>query len=199
MMITPVDFDRMYAANADPFRVGDSWYEQRKIAVVLASLTSPTYHRTWDTACGTGHLAAALAPRSGYLLASDAAPTACRLTRERLAEFGAAETTVHTLPAAPPDIAGQPFDLVVLSEVLYYLSPAESAEIPAMLEGATIGLAEIVAVNWRHHPDDAHVSGTSAIEQLDLALREYRWLPAVRHVDEDFLLCSWRRPNGNLR
>lgn len=200
MMITPVDFDRMYSDDADPFRVGESWYEQRKIAVVLASLSSPRYRRTWDAACGTGHLAAALAPRSGFLLATDAAPNACVLTRERLAGVGATETSVHALPDAPPDSADREFDLAMLSEVLYYLPPPELAAIPRMLDSVmATDLAEVVVVNWRHHPDDAYLSGTSAVEQLGRGLSQYGWRETVRHSDEDFILCSWQRTNGELQ
>lgn len=199
-MLTPNDFERMYGADDDPFQIASSWYERRKIAIVLASLAEAHYRRVWDTACGTGHLTAELARRSGYLVATDAAPRACELTRHRLVGIGTTDTSVHTLPDVIPDSAEWPFDLVVLSEVLYYLSPADRQQVPLMLTNSTDPEgAEVLAVNWRHHPEDAYISGAEAIRQLDRELPSLGWRPVVRHADEDFVLNTWRRLGGATR
>lgn len=198
-MITPTDFERMYRADADPWRVDDSWYERRKLAVTAAALHRPTYQRGWDTACGTGHLAAALMQRCEHLLATDAAPTACELTRNRLAGRESAEIAVHTLPEMPAGSTQDPFDLVVLSEVIYYLTPPDLDRMAPMLTAVTAGSAEILSVNWRHHPDDAYLSGSEAVRRLDLGLGALGWRGLVRHDDQDFILQSWRRATGDVR
>lgn len=198
-MITPTDFDRLYAANADPWRVDDSWYEQRKLAVAMAALGQQEYQRGWDSACGTGHLAARLVRRCRHLLATDAAPAACELTRNRLAGLGSAETAVHSLPEPPVGGTQDRFDLVVLSEVLYYLPPPDLDRMPAMLTAVSAGSAEIVSVNWRHHPDDAYLSGSEAVRRLDHGLGPLGWIRLVRHDDQDFVLHSRRRTTGEVR
>jgi hypothetical protein len=180
-MITPTDFDQLYRGDEDPFRVGESWYEQRKIAVTMSSLAAPRYREIWDVGCGTGHLAVALAGRCDRLLAG----------------VGHAEVEVHELPAAPTDSAGR-FDLVMLSEVLYYLPPDGIDATGAMVTEitATDRTAEVMVVNWRHFPSDAHLSGLAAADRLDLLLRDLGWQSPVVHHDEDFVLRSWRRPPG---
>lgn len=198
-MTSPPDFDRIYSANPDPFRVGDSWYEQRKVAIVLASLVDRRYRHIWDTACGTGHLAAMMANRCDGLLASDASAEACRISTERLAALPNVRVALHALPSAPE--AADRFDLVVLSEVVYYLpSPALQAIAP-LLEQVTVSdrTAEVVVVNWRHFPADAYCSGVDAVARLDYSLHERGWHSVVRHRDEEFVLHSWRRSAGRPR
>jgi len=199
-MITPEDFDRMYATDPDPFRVGERWYERRKIDVVSACLAQPRYRRAWDSACGTGHLAAAVADRCDRLLATDASAESCRIAADRLERVPNASVRVHELPAAPAHADGG-FDLVLLSEVVYYLPPPALDALPPMLHQVTgAGApAEIVVVNWRHHPSDAHFSGSDAVARLAAPLRQLGWRSAVRHEDDDFLLHSWRRPVGPWR
>ena len=79
-MSQPPDFETLYRANHDPWRVGTSSYEQRKLDIVLACLSRPRYCLAWDPACGTGHLAARLAERCDRVLASDASEAAVALT-----------------------------------------------------------------------------------------------------------------------
>ncbi len=198
-MISAPDFDRMYAADSDPFRVADSWYERRKIAVVLASLADRRYRRAWDTACGTGHLTEAVANRCDDVLASDASIEACRIASERLCQLPNVQVVAHSLPVAPDPADG--FDLVLLSEVLYYLPPTELDAIAPMVEAvaATDRTAEVMVVNWRHFPDDAYLSGADAVTKLDGPLRDLGWQSSVRHEEEEFVLCSWRRPIGATR
>lgn len=192
---SPPDFDAVYRADDDPFDVGSSWYERRKIDVLLASLTQQHYHRIWDTACGTGHLTSALADRCDQLVASDLSPRAVELTAARLsddAEGRAAVTLeVHQLPDS---LEHSEFDLIVLSEVVYYLPTLDLLTLPDTLLGsATRDRSEIVLVNWRHHPHDAPRSGEQAAGLLDAALTEDGWHSAVRHEDVDFVLRSWVR------
>lgn len=196
-MTTVPDFESTYAADPDPWQVGSRWYERRKIAVTTAALTRPRYRTTWDAACGTGHLTVELALRSDRTIASDAAATACRLTSERLADLrieGHMIVLHHALPAALPQTDGAPPDLVMLSEVLYYLPEDDLARMPAVLdETCDPDDAEVVAVNWRHHPDDAHTSGTAAAEVLDRGLQRRGWRSEVRYDDVDFIVRGWRR------
>ena len=48
-----------------------------------------------------------------------------------------------------------------------------------------------MAVTWRHHPDDAYVSGAASVEELDEARRDAGWGRTVHHDDQDFVLASW--------
>lgn len=183
------DFEAMYRRDPDPFGVQSSWYEQRKLAVVLASLCRQRYSCAWDAACGTGDLALRLASRCTDVLATDDSPRAVELSTART-EGTCVRVRRHTLPDRPhPGL--ESIDLVVLSEVLYYLPEEARVATYALVDDVRAG--EVVAVNWRHHPHDAHLSGTAAVREFDDAFAGRGWNPAVRHEDRDFVLTSWTR------
>lgn len=190
------DFEAMYAADPDPWKVRDSWYERRKEAVVLALLARERYEHAWDAACGTGALALALAERCTRVTATDAARRAVELTADLLsgASPAAAQTTtaVSALPAVP-DLGDAP-DLVVLSEVLYYLSDDDRGRSIEAATSVAADVAELVVVHWRHHPDDAQLSGASATEEADALVAERGWARQCWHDDRDFVAASWVRP-----
>lgn len=98
-MVNVPDFDTLYRADPDPWQVTSSFYEQRKQAVLLASLTRPTYVSAWDPACGTGELAAGLALRVDSLLATDASPEAVRITTARCAGLSQVTASRSASPA----------------------------------------------------------------------------------------------------
>lgn len=190
-MSGPPDFDAKYRADPDPWDVGGSPYEQRKRAVVLAGLRRPRYTGAWDPACGTGHLTADLAARCDRVVASDASATAARLAAERCAGL-AVDVSHRALPEAPDDAAFTP-DLVLLSEVFYYLSDAERAATVAVVDARAAADAELVAVHWDGAPDDAWLSGRGAQTELVAQLLARGWRQRVHHEDDGFLLDTLTR------
>lgn len=184
MPSTP-DFDDLYRADPDPFAVGSRWYEQRKIAAALAALTRPGYRQAWDSAAGTGHLALELSARCHGVLATDASEVA--ISRLRGVSAPALPDHVAVQRSALPDLPDQArsADLIVVSEVLYYLDDRDRAATLRMLCGRE---AEILSVQWRHHPEDTHLSGADAARELDLALTGAAFTRAVWHEDTHFVL-----------
>lgn len=192
-MSGPPDFDAMYARDPDPWDVGGSFYEQRKRAVVLAGLRRARYSGAWDPACGTGHLTADLAGRCDRIVASDASATAARLAGERCT--GLPVTISHrALPDAPeaPDGGFAP-DLLVLSEVFYYLSDPVRAATVALVDRLAAPDAEVVCVHWDGAPDDAWLSGRGAQTELVTQLVFRGWQQRIHHEDEGFLLDTLTR------
>lgn len=190
-MVRPPDFDALYAADPDPWRVRDSWYERRKEAVLLALLSRERYDHAWDTASGTGALARSLAGRCGHVTATDASQEAVRLTEHLLSDLPHVMTAVNRLPELPP-LPEAP-DLVVLAEVLYYLPDEQCAQTLDAVHSVTAPAAEVVVVHWRHHPDDAFLSGAAATEEADAGLRGRGWERHSWHDDPDFVAASWVR------
>jgi trans-aconitate methyltransferase len=137
-------FETRYRTDPDPWETLTSAYEREKRLRTLAACGPGPFAAICDLGAGLGLLAEWLAPRCGRLLALDAAPTAVAAARERLAPLGNAEARVATLPDdLPPD--ADAFDLVVASEILYYLDDAAFARTLAWL-GGTRG--RVVAVHW---------------------------------------------------
>ena len=187
----PPDFDAMYAADPDPWNVRDSWYERRKEAVVLALLARERYAHAWDAASGTGDLALALTRRCERVTASDASSRAVALTGDLLSD-ASASVVVNQLPEVPP--LAEPPDLVVLSEVLYYLPEPDRLRALEAVGDVARPSAELVVVHWRHHPDDAFLAGAAATDEADRLLRERGWERLVWHDDRHFVAASWVRP-----
>jgi SAM-dependent methyltransferase len=184
------DFDRLYAEDADPWQVASSWYEQRKIEVLLASLLRARYECSWDAACGTGELAARLAARSEQVLATDASPAAAELTRRRCAGLSQVQVAVSALPDRPAGLVGHP-DLVVLSEVLYYLDEAARRDAWQLMDQVCGPDTEVVAVHWRLRPEGALITGAAAQRELNEHLVDRWWVRLVTHTDEEFVLGVW--------
>lgn len=187
-----VDFEGLYAADPDPWRVATDWYEQRKIDLVLACLRRRTYPVAWDAGCGTGELAARLAMRSGRVLATDASPRAVAITRSRCATNPQVEALVGVLPELP-DALGGAADLVVLSEVLYYLTPDQRAATAKTVRAACTPDADVLAVHWSERPEDALADGLDCHRELDWRLLEAGFGRLVAHRDEEFTLTLWSR------
>lgn len=179
-------WDATYAENPDPFEVGSSWYERRKAGLVMATLGRERYALAWDCACGPGYLAEELAAVSDRVLATDASKEAVALAAVRTKDLAPVSTAVSALPEVPDEVAQA--DLVVVAEVLYYLD--DHARAQAVVNLAGMG-AEVVGVNWRHHPDDAYVSGADALAELDEAMRAAGRVRACWHDERDFVLASW--------
>jgi SAM-dependent methyltransferase len=143
--VSAAAFEARYRADADPWATLTDPGERAKAAATLAACGDGPFAAVCDLGAGLGVLAAALAPRARALLAFDAAPTAVAAAAERLAPWPAAEARVALLP---DDLPGGVFDLVVASEILYYLPDAGFAATLAWLDRALAPGGRLVAVHW---------------------------------------------------
>jgi len=180
-------FEQLYAASPDPWQVRDSWYEQRKRAIVLASLHKPRYRNVYEPGCGNGEMSAALAARCDRLLAVDGAASAVAAARARLAGLPGCTVAQANLPADWPQ---DQFDLIVISELAYYF---EGAALQALAGAAARSLAPggmLLLCHWRHDFDDRASSTDVAHATFGAAPG---LLPSLRHLERDFLLEAWCR------
>lgn len=146
-MTMPIDdFEARYAADPDPWGFATRWYEQRKYALTLAALPAPRYRRAFEPGCSIGVLSAGLAERCDYLLASDGVERVVEAARKRLAGRPNVEVTRLVMPGDWP--AG-PWDLVVLSEIAYYLDPGDLDRLLARAAETMPTDATLLAVHWR--------------------------------------------------
>ncbi|TDQ00736.1 bifunctional PIG-L family deacetylase/class I SAM-dependent methyltransferase [Labedaea rhizosphaerae] len=184
----PVErFGALYGANADPWDTRSSWYERRKRQVVLASLPREHYRLAIEPGCGTGALTVQLQERCDRVLAFDPVPEAVAAARAA----GARAVTVAAVPAdMPADLPDVRADLVVCSEILYYLSDVDLKETVAELVSVLEPGGDFVAVHWRGWPAEAprDAVATHAVLTEHPALRT-----VVEHTDEEFLLHVLRR------
>jgi SAM-dependent methyltransferase len=190
------DFDRKFAAAEDPWDYRTSWYERRKRAVTLAALPRERYRLAWEPACAIGVLTAELATRADRVVASDGSPRAIEIAlrthpgASKAPDGGARVTFGVSLLPEPPPIPPGAADLVVLSEILYYLDDADRRRTLEVAGDVLATGGDLVAVHWLPRADDAHTSGGPVHERLRSLPG---WTPLLRHDDESFVVDVLRR------
>ncbi|GJD31080.1 Ubiquinone biosynthesis O-methyltransferase, mitochondrial [Methylobacterium adhaesivum] len=160
--LPPGYFDGIYAGNPDPWGFTTSAYEGAKYDATLAALSEPTYAEALEVGCSIGVLTRRLAERCTRLLALDVAETALAAARARCAET----SNVSFLRAAVPEQwpPGR-FDLIVLSEVLYFFTKADLDRLAGHMVRAVKPGAEVILVHWTGETDYPS-SGDEAVEAL---------------------------------
>lgn len=154
--LSPEYFDQVYQANRDPWNFEGSPYEQEKYAATLAALPRPHYAEVFEIGCSLGVLTAQLAPRCGHLLAVDVSEAALAQARARCAALPQVEIKLLRVPEEFPQ---QPFDLVLVSEVGYYWSPADLARAADhILYGLKPG-GQLLLVHWTPPVHDYPLTG----------------------------------------
>jgi cyclopropane fatty-acyl-phospholipid synthase-like methyltransferase len=143
--LAPSYFDDVYRANTDPWRFASSPYEREKYATTLAALSRPHYDRAFEIGCSIGVFTAQLALRCGHLLSVDVSEAALAQARQRCAALSQVEIKKMQVPNEFP--AGE-FDLIVVSEVGYYLSPADLARTADQMLAALPTGGQLLLVHW---------------------------------------------------
>ncbi|MEL4505999.1 bifunctional PIG-L family deacetylase/class I SAM-dependent methyltransferase [Luteococcus sp. H138] len=175
--VAPGEFDAMFEHGDDPWHVETSWYEARRQALVEAILPHETLGRVLDLGCSTGRLTAALAARAREVVAVDHSAEALRVARDR--HITNVEWRQGSLSSVLPELEG-PFDLVVLSEVGYFL---DGAALLATLSAVTSLLeadGTVLAAHWRRPTREIPLDGRLVEAQVDSL-----WPTTARYTDDD--------------
>ena len=185
-------FDALYRKSADPWATETRWYERRKRALVLACLPHRHYGSAYEPGCGNGILTEALAGRCDDILASDGSDLAVVTATRRVAAIDHVNVERHVLP---DDWPLQTFDLVILSELVYFL---DAAAIEAMGQLVCRSLTDggvVLACNWRAPIAGYGHSGDEAHRMLAHAIG----LPsALEYCDADFIVGVWSRDTASV-
>lgn len=180
-------FVNLYLAKDDPWDNAFKWSDQRKYAVTMASLPRERYRRAYEPGCAVGVLTRHLAARCDTLLATDAVPAAVAAARAAVPDLPNVAVDVAVLPADLPDGT---FDLIVVGDLLYYLS---AADLTATVEGLVSRLepgGDFAAVHFRDRENGGNFDGFNAHAAL---LAHPALEPVVHHEDDWFLLDILRR------
>jgi len=179
-------FARKYAADPDPWGFASRWYEARKYALTLAALPRRRYARGFEPGCSFGVLTEGLAERCDQLVAAELVPEVAARARDRLA--ARPHVDIRTL-AIPDDWPEGRFDLIVLSEVAYYLTLAGLAALLARIDDSLERGGHVVAVHWTGETDHP-LRG----EALHAALDAHPpWRPSAHYAEASFVLSVYER------
>jgi SAM-dependent methyltransferase len=175
-------FSELYGRRDDPWRLAERWYEKRKRALTVAILGRQRYGSVLEVGCSIGELSAELAPRCDRLLAIDIAAEAVATARDRLVAFENVEFAVMDASRRWPEGS---YDLVVISEVGYYL---DEGDLRGMMDPAVTSLTEtgtIVLCHWRHLVTDYPLHGDQ-VHEIVRSTPRLKVLAA--YSDDDFRL-----------
>ena len=161
--LPPEYFDQVYQANRDPWNFETSPYEREKYAATLAALPRSHYAEAFEIGCSLGILTAQLAPRCGYLLAVDVSEAALAQARTRCADLAQVEVRLLRVPEEFP---GHPFDLILLSEVGYYWSPADLARAADQIVAGLAPGGQLLLVHWTPPVHDYPLTGDDVHEHF---------------------------------
>jgi SAM-dependent methyltransferase len=157
-------FERIYRSNPDPWSF-TSPYEQAKYRHTLSVLGDRRFTSGLEVGCSIGVLTRMLAPRCGRLLALDIVDTPLNTARSRCADQPQVRFEQMQVPGAWPD---QPFDLIVLSEVLYFLTPADIDHCANRVIATLLPNAVVILVNWLGQSDDPTTGDDAAERFIDV-------------------------------
>lgn len=170
-------FDAMFRRSRDPWSFETSAYERRKRRTTLAAIQGTRFDRGLEIGCANGVLTASLARVCDNLLALDVSAEAIALAHSRLAGFDNVELRRAEVPRDWPDGT---FDLIVLSEVLYFLDEDEIVRTSGHALASLSQGGVCLLVNWTG-PSDLPLDGDATV---DLFRHAAGWL-RLASVEKD--------------
>jgi trans-aconitate methyltransferase len=148
--LEPEYFVSLYTKDPDPWRFATSEYERGKYAATLAAISGRKIRSAFEVGCSIGILTRQLAAFCESLLAIDVAQQALEQARLNCAGQSNIEFARMQIPQEWP---GETFDLLVLSEILYYFCADDIRQIAhKAISSLTSGGAALL-VHWTGETD----------------------------------------------
>ncbi|WP_352339209.1 class I SAM-dependent methyltransferase [Psychrobacter sp. 16-MNA-CIBAN-0192] len=214
-------FDALYKDNTDPWQYQTRWYEKRKRDICLAILPQSQYNNAIELGCGNGVLSELLAQRCLTLVSIDGNQRAVQLAKARLTEVSHVKVIQGMIPnrlmtlndavlEAYPLTDGtstnkSPFDLIVISEILYYLSPNDIDTVIAWTQQNLAIGGTLLCCHWRYAIDGFAMTGEAVHQCLhhafNLTSNEKHQVELTHQsqiIDSDFLLDIWQRSPSSV-
>lgn len=182
-------FDEMWTRADDPWQHGSRWYEARKYALTVAALPRPRYRRAFEPGCAAGFLTEMLARCADHLVAMERSSRGVEVTRRRCAGQPGVDVRRGRIPEDWPE--GR-FDLIVLSEVLYYLDD-DGLGTAIQRAGESLDVdGHLLAVHYRPPVDDHARRG----DDVHRSLRAAFGSPTAAYHETAFVLDVFRSPRA---
>ena len=149
-------FDDVYQNNEDPWDFEKSEYERRKFQATIDVLTRNNYANAFEIGCSIGVLTEKLAFKCTKLLAVDISNSPIENARKRLMNYPNVSFQKMIVPEEFPD--GM-FDLIIMSEVGYYLSMPDLEKARDLILHHLSPGGQLVLVHWTPVVHDYPLTG----------------------------------------
>ncbi|RXH53995.1 bifunctional PIG-L family deacetylase/class I SAM-dependent methyltransferase [Granulicella sibirica] len=174
---SPAFFEAKYQRKVDPWSFSSKPSELFRYDHILGALAGRRYASAFEPGCSIGVLTERLASLCDHVHALDFSATAAERAGERCARLPNVTVECASIPDVLPSATT---DLLVLSEIGYYLPLAEwTALAEAMIQPLRPG-ATVLAAHWLGYSEDHTLSGDEVHSAL-LALPSLRLDYSERH------------------
>jgi trans-aconitate methyltransferase len=143
--LRPAYFDALYTADPDPWKFAASPYERDKYEITLEAMPKARYRSALEVGCSIAVLTRSLASRCDTLIAIDAAQAPLLEAKRRCADLPGVRFEHMFVPEQWPE--GQ-FELILLSEVVYYLSRDDVGRLAAKVTNSLAKGGAVILVHW---------------------------------------------------
>ena len=186
--LCPDYFESLYATDPDPWSFAESEYERKKYATTVGVLSGREIKSAFEVGCSIGILTSRLAHYCRSLLSVDVAEQALEQARRNCEKSANVRFNRLEIPREWP---GDKFDLIVLSEVLYYFCAEDIRQIAfkTLSTLAPGGLA--LLVHWTGETDYP-CQGDPAVECF-LAASGDRLIPLLNRREPKYRLDLLKR------
>ena len=184
-------FEALYANTNDPWHYKTRWYEQRKRDISLAVLPKPHYPTAIELGCSNGVFSQSLANRCGQLLAIDGNAQAISLATQQLSQVANVNVQQAVIPEQLPS---QHFDLIVISEILYYLNRQAVEQVLQWVNRSLNSQGTLLCVHWRYPIARFELNGEIVHSLITNHIKQFTqpFYHQMACQDADFLLDVWQ-------
>lgn len=171
--LPPSYFENMYRQDRDPWDFETSEYEALKYQTTISALPKERYQNALEVGGSIGVLTALLAQHCDSLLSIDVSPTA---QQQAIARCRNLPQVRFKIASVPQDYPNETFDLVLLSEVGYYLSWDDLKKTQQLTLERLDLKGHLVLVHWTLYAKDYPLTGDEVHDS-------FRQLDRLKHLE----------------
>ena len=183
-------FKQVYEANDDPWDFESSKYEAEKYAATLESLPVKDYENALEIGCSIGVLTKHLAKRCKHLLATDVSQKALDQAAKRCKELN---NVRFQLSSFAEDLPEEKFNLVMISEVAYYLSAEDWHSAILKLYSKMQPKGNLVLVHWLPEVHDYPQTGDEVHNSFEKLMKD-KLTNVFNSRAENYRIDVWEKP-----
>lgn len=176
--LQPDYFEQMYRQDPDPWDFETSDYEALKYQTTIDALPQARYRNALEIGGSIGVLTQKLAPYCDSLLSIDVSKTAQQKAIARCQDLSQVRFKIAQVPQ---DFPNEMFDLILVSEVGYYLSWSDLKRTQQLILDRLKSGGHLLLVHWTLYAKDYPLTGDEVHESfLQLPSTDLKHLQGLR-------------------
>ncbi|MEN5088622.1 class I SAM-dependent methyltransferase [Sphingobacterium faecium] len=182
-------FAVVYGSSEDPWNFETSTYEAAKYAATIAALPNKQEERVLEVGCSIGVLTQLLAQRCTHLLAIDVSQKALDIAARRCEHV---KNVTFKKASFPRKLPTDQFNLIMISEVAYYLSATDWIAATGTLYDRLMSGGHIVLVHWLPEVPDYPQTGDQVHDRFEQLMQDKMQLTFSNRT-ENYRIDVWAR------